>query len=125
MIRATACGLDEVRQVLAAAVSPKCDAVGKYTLDGLAAQGQCFKVLAADGSIVGAYILAAEGSEVFVTAAAGRAAFDLSVVLNGLIDSQARQFDTVAFQTQRKGLVKKAIAQGYEIAGYIMRKKLK
>jgi hypothetical protein len=125
MIRASACTLDDVRHILAPAVAPKADAVGKYTLEGLAGQGQCYKVADEQGVIVAAYILAAEGSEVFVLAAAGCAAFDLCSVLDALIDSQASQFDTVAFQTRRKGLVKKAKAHGYEVAGYIMRKRLK
>ena len=125
LVRATACHLDEVRDVLAPAVAPKADAVGKYSLDGLADGGQCFKVVSDGETILAAYIVAAEGDELFVRAAAGRAQLDLSDVLDALTEAQASRFRSIAFQTQRRGLVKKALEHGYEIAGYVMRKKIK
>lgn len=123
-MQSSLCNLDEVRETLAPSFSCKTDSSGKYTLDEVAGQGQCFKVTDATGAIVAAYILRDEWPECFVLAAAGRAGVDLTAVLNLCMDENAQRFATIAFQTERRGLVKKAQRHGYEIAGYIMRKKM-
>ena len=125
-VRAISCALDDIRAVLAPAVAPKADAVGKYSLDSLAQGAQCFKVQGDNGEVVAAYIVAAEGDELFIRAAAGRARLDLSDIIDALTEGQAKgRFKSIAFQTQRPGLVKKSQVHGYEIAGYVMRKKIK
>lgn len=76
-----------------------------------------------------AYVLQVQGREVFVLAAAGAAEFDLTAFALAVIEAQAAGFDTVAFQTKRRGLMKKAQARGYAKAGrvhdgIIMRKRI-
>lgn len=122
---ATFCDLDEVRGVLSQAFTRKTDRQGKYEIGVLAARGQCVKVMDAGGAIVAAYIIQAQGPELWVLAAAGRAEFDLCPVLAGLLQQQGREFDAIVFGTERPGLVKKAKREGFEVARYIMRKTLK
>lgn len=72
-----------------------------------------------------AYALIPAGRELWIQAAGGKAKIDLTDLGLGAIEAQAKaaRFESVGFQTRRKGLVKKAIAHGYEIDGYILRKK--
>lgn len=74
-----------------------------------------------------AYALIPEGRELWIQAAGGKAKVDLTHLGLGAIEGQAKaaRFESVGFQTRRKGLVKKAQAHGYEIDGYILRKKIK
>lgn len=74
------------------------------------------------GATVGAYVLEVSGAEVWVTAAAGRAAADLCTVLDAATTIQAQAFEAVMFRTARPGLVRKARARGFEVSEYIMRK---
>jgi hypothetical protein len=72
-----------------------------------------------------AYALKRCGSELWVQAAGGRSAQDLTKVGLAKIESQAAGlYESVGFQTRRRGLVRKAQREGYEIDGYIMRKKI-
>lgn len=72
-----------------------------------------------------AYALRVAGSELWIQAAGGSAAVDLTRFGLAAIESQAKgRFKTVGFQTRRRGLVAKAIKAGYEIDGYILRKKI-
>lgn len=123
-MRSQACHPDEVRETLAASFTAKTDRSGKYSLDSLIRQGQCFKVMEGD-TIVGAYVLKADGIECYVLAAAGRCDGDLTAAMLAFIEDNGAEFDSIGFQTRRRGLVKKAQKHGYEIAGYIMRKKLR
>ncbi|MFZ6686409.1 hypothetical protein ACO0K0_01530 [Undibacterium sp. SXout11W] len=68
------------------------------------------------------YSLEVGRTEIFITQAAGKADFD--IVDHGLqiIESQARGFKSVAFQTIRRGLVRKAKKYGYLQDGKILRK---
>lgn len=72
-----------------------------------------------------AYALVANGSELWVQAAGGSGALNLTALILHTTEAQAKGlYKSVGFQTRRKGLVKKAQALGYEIDGYIMRKKI-
>lgn len=89
-----------------------------------ATDGHCFAMF--DGNAIGAIVLQNRGRELWIQAAAGRAAVDLCDVIDG-ITTNCGDFDTVAFMTHRRGLAKKAIDRGYEVAGidngrYTMRK---
>ena len=122
VIRATACAPEEVRALLEAMPAEK---VGHADFAGILEAGQCFKVIDQAGATVGAYVLRAKGSEVWISAAAGRAGVDLTAGMFALIEQQSGQFDSIGFQTKRRGLVKKAQRHGYEIAVYIMLNKTK
>jgi hypothetical protein len=121
VVRATACAPGEIRALLDAMPTEK---VGAVDLDRIQAEGQSFKIIDQDGKVIGGYVLEAAGSEVWVSAAAGKGC-DVTAIMAGLIECQAGQFDSIGFRTKRRGLVKKAQRHGYEIAGYIMRKTLK
>jgi hypothetical protein len=85
-------------------------------------------VIEVDGMQQFGFTLAVEnGTECFITSAAGRSKLDLVEVGLKVIEGQARglNLQSVGFRTCRKGLVKKAQKHGYEVAAYIMRKKLK
>ncbi|WP_321797123.1 hypothetical protein [Burkholderia sp. BCC1988] len=100
----------------------------RETVAGLAAVGRCF-VIEQDGRPVAAYVLQRQGDECFVLAAAGAVDFDLTAFGLALIEAHARGLASVAFQTRRPGLIRKASRHGYRIAGrceagVIMRKSL-
>ncbi|KWH51809.1 hypothetical protein [Burkholderia cepacia] len=101
---------------------------GVDSLERMAANGRAF-VIEQDGAPVCAYLLERHGREAFVTAAAGAAGVCLTDLLAQLIEAQAIGLDSIAFQTRRRGLIRKAIAKGYRVAGHvtngtIMRKEL-
>lgn len=124
MICAKPVSYDAVADMLNAAASDKTATAGTVPdMASLAAQGQCYAVYEHE-QLRGAYVLKAIGGECWVLAAAGRAEFDLTAVLADVINQQAQQFKTIGFQTARRGLVKKAQRHGYEIAGYILRKRV-
>lgn len=125
-----------VREVTAGEVVPILSPVVRHatteeTLEGLTAIGRCF-VIEADGRPVAGYVLQRQGDECFVLAAAGSVDFDLTDFGLRLIEAHAAGLSSVAFQTRRPGLVRKAARLGYAVAGrvpdghgVIMRKKLK
>lgn len=125
MITAAFCSPGEVRGILAQAISRKTDRAGRYRLDDLIEEGQCVKVMDAGGKIIAGYIVQAQGPELWVLLAGGRASVNLCAVLARLLEQQGREFDSIAFGTERAGLVKKARREGFEVARTIMRKKLK
>ena len=61
-------------------------------------------------------------TEIFITQAAGKADFDIVEIGLKIIEKQAASFKSVAFQTIRRGLVKKAEKFGYKQDGKILRK---
>lgn len=72
-----------------------------------------------------AFALSAVGSELWVQAAGGSGNRNLTrLILNTAEHLAKGTHSSVGFQTRRRGLVKKAQALGYEIDGYILRKKL-
>ena len=127
-MNARGCGPDEVRAMLAPLESDKTDTgAGKYSVESMIQRGQCF-VVGGDTGQVAAYVLQAQGPELWVMAAAGgEQGTCVTTALTALIEAQARAhgFASVGFQTKRRGLVRKAEKLGYEVAGYIMRKKIK
>lgn len=121
MIEIWPCDQLEVRAVLAAAEAPRCNPAGVQTLDEMCRAGQCFKLVDA-GRIVGAYVVQPFDDELWITAAAGAAAHDLTKVIDAAVAHQGREFDAVVFTTARPGLVKKTMALGYTCT---MRKNLR
>ena len=71
------------------------------------------------------FALTKRGSELWVQAAGGYGKYDLtSLILAKTERLAAGKFNSVGFQTRRRGLVKKASALGYKVDGYILRKLL-
>lgn len=97
------------------------DPTGKSTPESLAA-GPAFELRTSGGS--GVFSLERCGNSLWVTAASGRADDDLTAIGLELIEETARQAgcDEVGFQTARPGLVRKAQKQGYQVAGWILKK---
>lgn len=122
-----------VRHVSAAEALPLLALAEPYattdeSLGQLARAGMCF-VLEQEGRPVLAWSVQAHSAELFILAAAGRAGFDLTRAGLAVIEQQAEGFASVAFQTRRRGLMRKAEALGYRPAGtagtgVIMRKVL-
>ncbi|MCA3780139.1 MAG: hypothetical protein IOC39_24185 [Burkholderia sp.] len=101
---------------------------GVDTVASMTTIGRCF-VIAHDGRDVGAYVLQRQGNECFVLAAQGGAEFDLTAFLSVVVEAHARGLASIAFQTRRPGLIRKAKRYGYYIAGrapegVVMRKDL-
>lgn len=89
---------------------------------------RCF-VISQDGRDTAAYVLQRQGDECYVLAAAGDVDFDLTAFGLALIEAHATGLRSVAFQTKRPGLIKKASRLGYRVAGrvadgVVMRKEL-
>lgn len=102
---------------------------GLASLEEVTAGAECFRVLDADGAPVLHYALAenphARGSEVVIVAAAGSmTGVDLVRTVLPYIERQASGAAAVCVHTRRRGLVAKMAAQGYQIDGFILRKKL-
>jgi len=79
------------------------------------------------GQHVAGLLLRRRGNEIYVVAAAGgKKNLDMSLALHRLIfQKKADDIESVSFTTRRKGLVRKAEKLGYEIEGYILRKRIK
>jgi hypothetical protein len=93
------------------------------TCEAIAQRGAAFILNDGSADVLG-YTIEANGDEVFITAASGAAKFDLIDAILEIVEAQAAGFKSVGFRTVRRGLVKKAQKNGYQIAGYIMRKAL-
>lgn len=114
--------LSELDAARAFSVIPVPDPSGRSTPETLAAAGQAFELSVSNGSAV--FVVNKNGGQLWIQAAAGAAADNLTEIGLDLIEEMARQADCtqVAFQTMRRGLVKKANQRGYEIAGWILKK---
>lgn len=88
----------------------------------MAARGQCFAATAPGAQVV--YVLRVENGRAWVDAMKGAGAVDWIANALPIIEAQAQGLRAVAFQTGRRGLVRKAQRQGYRVAGYIMEKAL-
>lgn len=100
------------------------DPTGQATPESMAKAGQAFKVDAGGGG--GIFVVTKNGRRIWIEAAEGRAGDDLTEIGLQLIEEMARCADCteVAFQTGRRGLVHKAQALGYEVIGWVMKKKV-
>lgn len=95
---------------------------GNQGADQLIRNGQPYLVMR-EGQAVAGIVVQQDGTELFITAAAGSDSTNLTAALLALVEKVAAgKYRTVAFQTIRPGLLKKAMDEGYEIGGYIMRK---
>jgi hypothetical protein len=95
---------------------------GPDELKALTERGQCFAASATEGKAV--YVLDVQNGVAQITACKGSGPVDWSAVLLPAIEAQAKGCQAVTFQTRRRGLVRKAEAQGYTVAGWILKKDL-
>lgn len=84
-------------------------------------EGACFAATHASGAQA-VYVLRVRNGQAWVDAAAGSGQVDLTALLLPVIELQAARLSSVAFQTARPGLVRKAQRAGYRVAGWILKK---
>lgn len=103
---------------------PVPDPTGQATPESMAASGQAFQLDAGGGG--GMFIVRKNGAQLWIEAGSGRAADDLTAIGLALIEEIAKSAgcDHVAFQTGRPGLMRKSASMGFEVAGWIMKKKV-
>lgn len=92
------------------------------TLRDMTARGACFAATAPGAQAV--YVVKVDNGRAWVSACKGTGPVDWSGLLLPIIEQQAQGLRAVAFQTARRGLVRKAKRQGYRVAGYILEKHL-
>jgi hypothetical protein len=86
--------------------------------------GHCFAATP-DGGGQAVYVLHVKNGQAWVQAAKGEGHADLTRVVLPCIELQADGLDSIGFQTARRGLVRKAVRQGYRVAGFMLVKDLK
>ncbi|WP_373987008.1 hypothetical protein [Duganella sp. BuS-21] len=128
-MRAEACGAEEAGALLARFKSWKTDRLNRISLAQVVGSGQAYKIVTDAGEVVAAYVLAQMGVHLWIMAACGKAAFDLTAALSALIDVQAAGFQWIGFRTERRGLVRKVARHGYEVTreeggAYYLRKNI-
>lgn len=116
MIRIAAASPDEVREIL----QPAAETNGRFALDEILKRGAAVKV-EQNGSLVAAFVLETSGSDLWITAAAGKSDIDLTDLIAKYVIGNCRNAKSIIFRTTRLGLVKKAFTHGYEC---VMRKTL-
>jgi hypothetical protein len=106
----------------------KRDPLGKATFDSIveyAFKGQCFEARTKGAAV--AYIVTENAGSVWVTAAkaSGAQSVNMVKVLAEIIPHQSQgRCTSIAFQTARPGLVRKAKKQGFEVVGWILKKEI-
>lgn len=118
-----------LREVAAADVLPLLAQAAGDDVQGLGlaeiVNGCRFFAIEQGGAVLLGYALREAGRELWIQAAGGvPGPLDMSLVGLAAIEQQAAGFESVGFQTRRRGLVRKAIKAGYEIDGFILRKKI-
>ena len=92
-------------------------------VNAIAARGRCF--MAQTANSVAVYVVQTRNGQAWVSACKGWGPTNWTNVLLPVIERQAAGCESVGFQTSRRGLVRSAEKQGYEVTGWILRKKLK
>lgn len=102
----------------------RADDVQGFGLENILNDAQFFRLAGSDSQF--AYALMALGRELWIQAAGGAGPDDLTALGFGAIERQASAggFESVGFQTRRRGLVRKAEKLGYVVDGWILRKKI-
>lgn len=85
-------------------------------------RGECFAIRVPGAQL--SYLLTVDNGQVWVQWAQASGPFDFEKVLSGVIEAQAKGCNSVAFQTGRRGLVRKAQRQGYRVTGWILKKEI-
>lgn len=87
--------------------------------------GQCFAATQPESHSQAVYVLVVKNGQAWIDACQGSGEIDFTATLLPAIELQASRLDSVAFQTARRGLVRKAQKNGYQVTGWIMKKDLK
>lgn len=121
----------EFRPAEIAEIVPLIEKAAQFHTDGwpfdaneVAQAGQRF-VCVQDGVPVLGFVLEIQHKDVYIMAAGSVGKLDFTKIGLAAIEAMAANHDSVSFTTKRPGLVKKAQRHGYEIEGYILRKKIK
>lgn len=126
-MQARRCTPEQAATILRRVTGAKPNPGGKVDIAELT-DGACFAVFDRRDKVIGGYCLQGHGSEVWVQAAAGSADIDLCDLFDDLIAKHGAGFQSIAFRTYRRGLVRKALKRGYSIVaegdGFILRKYL-
>jgi hypothetical protein len=121
---------DQARAAYARAFDAKRDTTGGLgSMEACLSSASLFDVVVG-GVIVGRYALKtmqrAQGTEVFIVAAAGAAlGVDLVASIAPYVETQCPDASCLTVNTRRRGLVKKLAAQGWTLDSYVLRKKIK
>lgn len=99
-----------------------CGMVTAQDIKRMTESGQCFAAKAEHSQAV--YVLKIVNGVAWISACKGAGPVKWREVLLPIIEEQAKGLIAVGFQTKSKGLVKAAQAQGYEVTGWIMRKRI-
>lgn len=120
--------LSRLEPELAAALLAGCERLdpractGQADIEAMAQRGQCFAATAPDAQAV--YVVHVLNGTAWIAAAKGAGPVDWTALLLPIVEAQAKGCAQIAFQTARPGLVRRARRQGYEVGGWILRKKL-
>ena len=88
----------------------------------IAQRGMCFLAKTEKGQAV--YVINIKNDSAWISACKGSGPVNWKNLLFKIIEKQAAGCKEIGFQTARQGLKKEALKQGYEITGWILRKKL-
>jgi hypothetical protein len=97
--------------------------VSERDIPAIAARGACFAATAEGSQAV--YVVHVANGVAWIDAAKGFGPADWSGILLPVIEQQARGVARVAFQTSRRGLVRRALQHGYDVRGWILGKDMK
>lgn len=125
------CEVAEVLPFLAALTRPKTDtSAGLATVQDLCGKSQAFKVTS-EGHTVAAYTVEPQqfdrGVSLLVTSlAGGLEGVNLALTMDRVLTAQAQQIGArqLSMITKRRGLIRKLSAQGWQVAGIKMVKKI-
>lgn len=85
-------------------------------------RGACIAASSEDGRSQAVYVVHVANGVAWIDACKGTGPADWSGLLLSVIEAQTRGVRRVAFQTSRRGLVKRAAEQGYSVRGWIVGK---
>ena len=91
-------------------------------IEAMCERDKCVRVMAPHGAA--AVAVAPVGKVLWIDAVRGVGDSDMTAAVDDAVCSLARQLgmQAVAFQTKRRGLVRKCERRGYQLTGWIMRK---
>lgn len=98
------------------------DPAGQATPESVTSCGQSFELTTKAGRLV--FTVTQKQDCLWIEGAAGNGADDMTAHGLAFIENMAKVagLDSVGFQTARPGLARKAVKQGYTVAGWILKK---